>query len=383
MAKKHELSAMALRKYAKGKYCDGGGLWLIKTDLASGYWVLRYSHGGRRREMGLGSITSVSLKAAREAAEKWKGLAVQGLDPVAVREADKRAASRTRPLLGEVAKACFEARKGHLKRDGEAGRWFSPLELHVLPKIGGKLIEDITRDDVKLALEPIWNVKAETARKAANRLQLVMKHGAAMGLDIDLLAVEQARALLGAQRNTRQHIPAMPWSDVPAFFASLEDGGVTALCLQFMILTACRSGEARMARWHELDLMNSIWVIPADRMKNGRMHRVPLSDAALLVLETVKPLTRDGLVFPSPRAGCISDMATGMLMRRRGLQFRPHGFRSSFRDWCAEETDAPREVAEMCLAHHIGSNAELAYRRTDYLDRRKRLMDGWALHVTS
>jgi len=154
------------------------------------------------------------------------------------------------------------------------------------------------------------------------------------------------------------------------------------MCLQFMILTACRSGEARMARWDEFDLTNALWVIPADRMKNGREHRVPLSGAALRVLETVQPLARDGLVFPSPKKGCISDMVTGMLMRRRDMSFRPHGFRSSFRDWCAEATDAPREIAEMCLAHHVGSSAELAYRRTDYLDRRKSLMDRWATHVT-
>lgn len=172
----------------------------------------------------------------------------------------------------------------------------------------------------------------------------------------------------------------MPWQQVPKFALSLKEGGIVEQCLIFAILTACRSGEVRAATWEEIDLSGKLWTIPADRMKAKKEHRVPLCPAMLKVLERVRPHPREGFVFPSERKGCVSDMAMSMLMRRRGLEYRPHGFRSSFRDWCAEETDVPREVAEACLAHTTGSEVERAYRRTDFLERRRDLMQKWARH---
>lgn len=190
-----------------------------------------------------------------------------------------------------------------------------------------------------------------------NRLTIVFRHGAAMGLPVDMQTTAKAKALLGAPRKKSKHIPAMPWREVPEFLSSLREGGMVDQCLTLLILTACRSGKVRAATWDEFDLSENLWTIPADRMKVHKEHRVPLTAVALKVLKRIRPHEREGFVFPSARKGCVSDMAMGTLMRRRGLDYRPHGFRSSFRDWCDEETDvsreAPRphaEVVELLLA---------------------------------
>ena len=376
----NRLSALAVKNLPAGKHADGGGLWLVKRPDGGGKWIYRYAINGKRREMGLGSTMMVSLKEARGQVERWRKVVAKGRCAIRERDRERRDAAAVRPPLQVVAEACFEARKAELKRDGAAGGWFSPLELHVLPKLGTVPIEDVTQNDVRDTLSPIWHEKAETAKKAINRLSIVMRHGAAMGLSVDLQVVDKAKALLGAQRKKSKHISAMPWNEVPAFFASLRDGSVVEHCLAFLILTACRAGEVRAAKWAEFDLANGLWIIPEMRMKAQREHRVPLTRPALEILERVRPLERDGWVFPSTRQGCVSDMAMGMYMRRRDLEYRPHGFRSSFRDWCAEETDVPREVAETCLAHATGSEVERAYRRTDFLERRKTLMQQWADH---
>lgn len=352
----------------------------MKRDDGGGKWIYRYTIRGKRREMGLGSIRFVPLKKARAEADRWREVVATGQDAIRCRDRERRDAETARPSLESVAKACFEARKADLKGDGMAGRWYSPLELHVMPKIGDLPIEEVSQNDLKDALSPIWHTKAETARKAMNRLTLVFKHGAAMGLPVDIQATGKAKALLGAQRRKSKHIPAMPWQDVPRFVRSLSDGGMIEQCLIFLVLTACRSGEVRAATWDEINLPEKIWIIPAERMKAQKEHRVPLTPQATEILERVRPHRRENFVFPSQRRGCVSDMAMGMLMRRRGLEFRPHGFRSSFRDWCAEEMDVPREIAEACLAHTTGSEVERAYRRTDFLDRRRNLMDRWSQH---
>ena len=279
-----------------------------------------------------------------------------------------------------MAALAFEARKRDLKGEGKAGRWWSPVELHILPKLGALAVEDVTQVDIQNALKPIWHAKAVTASRALNRLGIVLQHGAAMGLDVDMQATKEARTLHGKQRAEVKHIPAMPWREVPAFYSSLRSGGVVEYALQFVILTACRSGEVRAAHWSEIDTGARLWTVPGDRTKTGREHRVPLSDEALRVLKFMRPMERDGLVFPSVKRGCVSDMAMSMFMRRRGLEARPHGFRSSFRDWRSEATDTPREVAEAALAHVIGSKVERAYARSDQLEKRAVLMQRWADH---
>ncbi|MFZ3580765.1 tyrosine-type recombinase/integrase [Loktanella sp. DJP18] len=375
----NRLSASGLKAAPAGKHADGAGLWLHKRDDGGAQWVLRVTTHGRRREMGLGAFPAVSLKAAREAAEAARAVVRQGLDPIKERERQRRAAARNIHMLSDIALDAFESRKAELKGDGTAGRWFSPLELHVLPKLGRVPVADIDQKDIRDTLAPIWHTKAETARKAMNRLGIVLRHAAALGLDVDLQATEKAKALLGKQRHTVTNVPAMNWRDVPAFYQSLG-GSITELALRLLILTAVRSGPLRMMHLDQID--GDIWTIPAAAMK-GRLgatsdFRVPLSAEAQAVITEARKFARDGFLFPGARRGVISDMTMTAYMDRRGLSERPHGFRSSFRDWTAEATQTPHEVAETCLGHTTGGTVERAYRRTDFLEQRQALMERWA-----
>ncbi|WP_363322246.1 integrase arm-type DNA-binding domain-containing protein [uncultured Aliiroseovarius sp.] len=219
----------------------------------AGQWFLQVTVHGRRREMRLGSLLYVSLKEAREEAAKWRTLVRQGKDPIKERERERRLAARADHTLASIAAEAFEARKAELKGDGKAGRWFSPLQLHVLPKIGRVPIEELDQQDIKNTLQPIWHTKADTARKAMNRLGIVMRHAAAMGLDVDVQATDKAKALLGKSRHMPKHLPSMDWRDVPVFYSGLDEGSVTHLALRLLILTAARSSEIRFCALDEID----------------------------------------------------------------------------------------------------------------------------------
>jgi integrase len=257
------------------------------------------------------------------------------------------------------------------------------LELHVLPKLGKVPIEEIDQRDIHSVLNPLWHTKADTARKALNRISIVLRHGAALGLNVDLQATEKAKALLGKSRHTARHIPAMAWQDVPAFYASLSEPTLTHLALQLLIVTGVRSKPLRLIHVDQIE--DDIWTIPADLMKGRKgktaEFRVPLSSEALRVIELAKPHARDGFLFPNARRGVISDATMSRLMERRGLEARPHGFRSSLRTWIADNSDTPEEVAETVLAHVTGNAVERSYKRTDHLERRRVLMEQWADHV--
>lgn len=381
----NRLSARAVSTLGPGKYADGAGLWLHKREDGGAQWVLRYTIHGRRREMGLGTVSQVSLKEAREAAEKWRAVVRAGKDPIRERERERREVERKLHLLEEVAKDAFEARKAELKGDGVAGRWFSPLELHVLPKLGKVPVSDLDQKDIRDVLGPIWHTKAVTAHKALNRLGIVMRHAAALGIDVDLQVTEKARALLGKSRHKAENIPAMPWKEVPAFYATLRDGTPTQLALRLLILTGARSGPLRHI--HEDQIDGDVWTIPAEAMKGRKgattEFRVPLSEEALAVIDQARRHSRDGFLFPNVRRGVISDMTMSNYMKRAGLIYRPHGFRSSLRDWIEEATDTRHEVAEAVLGHVVGGAVERAYRRTDYLEQRRKLMEFWAVFVIS
>ncbi len=376
----NKLTALKVKGASLGKYNDGGGLWFHRRNDGGAQWFLRVQIHGRRREMGLGSYPEVSLKEARESAERWRAVVREGKDPIKERQRLHREAAKADHTLAKVAEEAYEARKAELKNDGKAGRWFSPLALHVLPKLGKVPVEEIDQQDIKNTLAPIWHSKGETARKAIGRLGIVLRHGAAMGLNVDIQATDKAKALLGKSRQKRKHIPAMPWAEVPEFYASLGEGSITHLALRLLILTASRSHSIRFC--HIDDIQGDTWVIPAERMKVEQEHRVPLSKEAQSVIEQAAPFIREGYLFPSVRKGVLSDATMSRLMERRRLDARPHGFRSSFRTWCAEATNTPRDVAEMVLAHAVGGKVELSYRRTDYLEKRRVLMERWAKHVT-
>ncbi len=380
----NKLTATALKALKPGKYSDGGGLWFSKRADGGAQWFLRVHVHGRRREMGLGPFPAVTLREARERAAEYRSQVRQGLDPIKQREREKRDAVRNLHVLRDVAVDAFESRKAELKGDGKAGRWFSPLELHVLPRLGKVPVSEIDQTDIRDTLAPIWHSKADTARKAMNRLGICMRHAAALGLDVDLQATDKAKALLGKQRHKPQNVPALHWQDVPEFYQSLTDGSITHLALRLLILTAVRSRPLRFLRLDQID--GNVWTIPAEAMKGRRDatsdFRVPLSREALDVIEQATAFQRDGFLFPNVRKGVISDATMSRLMKRRGMEERPHGFRSSFRDWVAETTNTPHDVAETALGHVVGGSVERSYRRTDFLEQRALLMESWASGVS-
>ena len=329
--------------------------------------------------MGLGSIHDVSLREARDEAQSARSLARMGKDPIEERRRRRQSAAGTTHTLKNIIHDAFETRKSSLKKDGKPGQWINPLLNHVVPKLGNVPVTEIDQNAIREVFRPIWHEKPAVARKAIDRLGISLRHAAAMGLDVDVQAVDKAKALLGKQRHTVRPTPAMAWKDVPEFYAALPEETPTGLAMQLLILTATRSAEVRNLRLDEIQ--DDVWVIPAERMKAGREHRVPLVPEALRVLDKAARFERNGHPFIGNTGKPISDMTLSALMKRRGLQARPHGFRSSFRTWCAEATDVPREVAETALAHVVGGSVERAYRRTDYLDLRRELMERWAGHV--
>ncbi len=382
---KNRLSAKAAASLGAGKFADGGGLWLVKRENGGAQWVLRVTVHGRRREMGLGAYPAVSLADARREADKARALVRDDVDPIKAREKARRDAERNLHTLADIAADAFESRKAELKDDGVAGRWLSPLSIHVLPKLGRVPVVEIDQIDIRDTLKPIWHDKAHTARKALNRLGLCLKHAAALGLDVDLQAPEKARALLGRQRHETTHIPAMPWREVPAFYQSLTDGTVTHLALRLLILTGLRSAPIRFAHVDQIE--GNVWTIPPELVKGRKgatqAFRVPLSEEAVWVIEDAKRHAREGYLFPSVRKGVISDATMSRHMERLGMDYRPHGFRSSFRDWIAETTSTPNDVAETAIGHVSGGNVERAYKRTDFLEQRHALHTRWANHVTA
>ncbi len=384
MRARNRLSAAFVKAAPPGMWCDGAGLWLMRREGGGAQWLYRFTIHGRRREMGLGGFPAVSLAAAREAAERWRTALAAGRDPIKEREAEARAARREDISLAALTADAFEARKAELKDDGKAGRWLSPLEHHVLPKLGKVPVTDLDQRDIRDTLAPLWHTKADTARKALNRLSIVLRHAAALGLDVDLQVTEKAKALLGKTRHKTTNIPAMQWIEAPAFYSSLKEPSPAQLALRLLMLTGVRAGPLRSLRLEQID--GAVWTIPAEAMKGRKGktedYRVPLSREAQRVIELAKPFARNGFLFVSHGKGVISDMTLSQLMKRRGLEARPHGFRSSLRTWLAEATNAPHEVAETVLGHATGSAVERAYKRTDFLEQRRLLMERWADHLT-
>ncbi len=384
MRAQNRLSAPFVKTAPAGKHCDGAGLWLVKRVDGGAQWVLRVTVHGRRREMGLGGYPSLGLAEARKVAQRWREVAAGGRDPIKEREAEERTARREDISLAVITADAFEARKADLKGDGTAGRWLSPLSIHVLPKLGRVPVTDLDQRDFRDTLAPIWHTKADTARKAMNRLSIVMKHAAALGLDVDLQATDKAKALLGKSRHVPKNIPAMAWADVPDFYASLLEPTPAHLAMRLLILTGVRSTPLRNIRLDQIE--GETWTVPAEFMKGRKGatedFRVPLSGEAQRVIELAQPHARNGFLFPNNRKGVISDMTLSRMMERRGLEARPHGFRTSLRTWLAEATDAPHEVAETMLGHTVDSGVVRAYRRTDFLEQRAKLVERWADHVT-
>ncbi|HEY6433560.1 MAG TPA: integrase arm-type DNA-binding domain-containing protein, partial [Acetobacteraceae bacterium] len=384
-----KLSALKVKALtAPGRYGDGAGLWLQVRDAEHRSWLLRYAVGGKARQMGLGPFPQVSLAEAREAAQRARANVRKGIDPI---DARRRAVVETRTALGgltfrQVADKYLAAHEAGWRNEKHRWQWGQTLDV-ACETIGTIKIKAIQTADVMRVLEPIWKKTPETASRLRGRIESVIDyataHGWRTGENPARWRGHLAKLLPAPGKLARvKHHAALPWEEVGAFMAELRDQeGSAARALEFAILTAARTGEVIGARWAEIDLNAAIWVVPGERMKGGVEHRVPLSEPALAILRPMQSFgTADGLVFQgSNKHGGLSNMAMLMLLRRmkRG-ELTVHGFRSTFRDWCAETTNYPREVAEQALAHVLTDKVEAAYRRGDLFEKRRRLMADWA-----
>lgn len=395
MVKANKLTQLQATKLKEsGMHGDGAGLWLKVTEGGSKSWILRYAFNGRERWTGLGPYPDVSLAEARDKAATWRKQVRGGIDPMKVKQ-EAITAARMEEAKAVPFDWCagqyVESHRSGWKNAKHADQWTSTLNTYASPVIGKMDVGLIETAHLMRLLEPIWHTKSETASRLRGRVESIL----------DWATVHKYRngenparwkghldSLLPARSKVARvkHHPALPWQDMKSFMAELRaQAGIGALAVQFTILTAARSGEVRGMTWNELDLDNRLWIVPAERMKAHREHRVPLSDAAMTILQGMKTLRLDDVdvVFPGVRDHKpLSDMTlTAVLRRMKRDDLTVHGFRSTFRDWTAETTDYPQEMAEMALAHTVGNKVEAAYRRGDMLEKRRAMMEAWAVHA--
>ncbi len=389
-----KLNVRRVETASPGKHEDGDGLRLVVSATGSRRWVFRFRINQRSREMGLGSWPEVTLARARETAAQHRKTLGEGRDPITVRDA-RRVEIATKPTFTRAAARYIRAHRRGWSNPKHARQWPRTLKTYARPIIGEKPVDEIGTEDLLTLLWPIWHVKTETAKRVQTRIENILDYAAAMKWrdpanparwrgHLDKLLPKPARV-----GNVRHH-PAMSYTELPKFMAELRTlGSVSARALEFLILTATRTGEALQATWDEFDLDACIWTIPAARMKARREHRVPLADAAVDILRTLPRMADNPHVFIGARCGRpLSNMALLQLMRGLGYgngkprgACVPHGFRSSFRDWAGEVSSFPRDVCEMALAHVIDNRVEAAYRRGDLFEKRRAMMHAWALFI--
>ena len=383
-----KLSALAVAgAKVPGLYGDGGGLYLQVSANGSKSWLFRFKTRGRTRYMGLGSLRTISLAKAREAASKCREIRLQGIDPIAQRDG-LRAAARLEAVkamtFDECRDAYIAAHKAGWRNAKHGMQWVNTLDTYVSPVFGKLAVQAVDVALVTQVLEPIWSMKPETASRLRGRIERVLDWAKARGFRA---GENPARwrghldQLLPARSKVHKvrHHAALPFRELPLFMASLrERAGVAARALEFAILTAARTGEVIGATWDEIDLGRRTWTVPANRMKGHHEHRVPLSDHTVALLEEMQGPRSNEFVFSRHGGRPLSNMALLMMLRRMGRSdVTAHGFRSSFRTWAAERTGFPREVVEAALAHVIGNKVEAAYQRGDMLDKRRELMAEW------
>lgn len=383
------LNALAITNANReGNLHDGGGLYLRVRADGSKSWAFRYTLAGRKHWMSLGPLRDVSLAEAREQARQLRNQVRDGYDPLALRrERQHLAAEQTARTFDAVAAAYIEAHKAEWKNAKHRQQWENTLATYATPIIGKRPVSEISLLDVRRVLDPIWTQKPETASRLRGRVEAVLAYATVHGwrsgdnparwqgfLDQIYAPKTKVRAV--------KHHAALDYHEMPAFMAELrEREAVSARCLEFAILTATRSNEARGARWDEIDLDSALWLIPEQRMKAKKEHRVPLAPRAVEVLREMaeRSARRDGLIFPGGAPGKpMTDVALAKALAVLRPGFTPHGMRSSFREWAAEMTSFPREIAEVALAHINKDRTEAAYQRGDLLAKRRQLMEAWA-----
>lgn len=373
-----------------GYLADGGGLFLQVTK-ADGVirrsWVVRFRNAaGKMREMGLGSSETISLSDARELAQEARKLAAKGIDPIEAKKAARADARAKKAALTfkQAAEAFIDSHESGWKNEKHRQQWRNSLATYAYPEFGDTPVSDVDRAALLRAIDPIWNEKTETASRVKNRVVTILEWAVARGYraDGDLAAWRTylKKALPHRPKSQRvQHHAAMPYLKVASFVHDLRArDGLSARALELVILTAVRTNEGLRAKWSEFDLKRAIWTVPADRMKSGREHRVPLSTRAVAILRDLKRRASSDWVFPGRGDQPLSNMALLMVLRRMGHEsITTHGFRSTFREWAAEETHFAREIAEKALAHMLKNETEAAYWRGDVLVKRRALMQAW------
>lgn len=387
-----ELSARAVAAIkTEGRHAVGGAPGLhLRVSAGHRGWVLRIMVGEQRRDIGLGPFPEVGLAEARDKAREMHRLVRSGVDPLTSRQA-KRSAFLARQAAEKDFDWCvaefLKSKSDEWKNAKHKQQWENTLKVYASPYVGKLLVQDIELQHVLKCLEPIWKSKNETASRLRGRIESVL----------DWATVRKYRTgdnparwkghldkVLAAPMKIQkvQHHKAVPIDEMAAFFAALRSrDGLAAKALEFAILTAARSGEVRGATWSEIDLEAGVWTVPAERMKAGRQHRVPLSAATSDLLKGIPRFATSPLVFPGTKNQALSDMSLTAVMRRMNVDAVPHGFRSTFRDWVGDRTDYPRDLAELALAHILENKTEEAYRRGDALERRRDMMNAWAKFV--
>lgn len=390
-----ELTATEVRRLKPGLHAVGGvsGLLMNVKPTGARSWILRVMVGMKRRDIGLGGFPEITLAMAREKAREAKEQIRQGTDPVAERKAAKAALvaeqAKVEMTFEQAAIQCHAAKAPEFRSAKHKRDWLSSLEIHAFPVIGKLPVHAVALPHVQKVLEPIWQGRTETATRVRGRIEAVLAWATVSKYRTgDNPArwrgnLEAVLAKPGKLKHVEHH-RAIEWKDAPEFMQKLRGReGMAARALEFLILTAARSGEVRGATWDEIDLDRKLWTVPAERMKAQREHVVPLSEAAIKLLKAVPRMQGSPFVFAAPRGGALSDMSLSAVMRRMKVEAVPHGFRSTFRDWVSETTSYPHEVAEKALAHTIPNAVERAYRRGDLLAKRIRLMEQWAAFLNA
>lgn len=383
------LSAKKIEHLKKvGYHADGDNLYMQVTSSNAKSWIFRFSFDGKRREMGIGPYPEITLEKARESAIELRRLVKAGIDPIEQRKADqaaKRAERSNAVTFAYCAKQYIESHRHGWKNVKHAQQWENTLEQYAYPVIGETIIKDVDTALIMRILQPIWLTKNETAGRLRGRLENILDWAAVQGFR----AVENPARWKGHLDNLlaspgkvqkNNHFKALPYSEInPLIFALRANGSVSAKALEFLILTAARTGEIIGAKWDEIDFDNKLWIVPADRMKAGREHRIPLSSRAVEIIKEMQALKTNNAIFPGrSKGGFLSNAAMDKLLQQTlGIDATVHGMRSTFRDWASERTAYPHEVCEMALAHTIRNQAEAAYRRGDLIEKRRNLMEDW------
>ena len=383
-----KLTKNLVRTLTAGRHGDGNGLYLVVDPSGARRWIVRVTVKGQRNregkplrtDFGLGGADIVTLTQARDRALEYRRMAKQGINP-------RYNAKQEIPCFEDIAQQVHIERLPTWKNPKHGQQWINTLTEYAFPKIGRLPVSEIGQPEILQILSPIWTEKHETAKRVAQRVKAVLDVAKSKGFrdgENPVTTIRDARVLPQVKQKVKHH-KAMHWSDVPAFFTDISTrDAMAAKALMFTCLTASRTSEVLRASWEEFDFGEMIWTIPTERMKGGEEHRVPLTPQMVSIIEPLKVLRSEVVFEGQKRHKPLSNMAMLMLLRRMKIEgITVHGFRSTFRDWAAERPDVSREVAEMSLAHKVGSDVERAYARSDLLERRRVLMERWCEFVTS